>query len=195
VYPEQEANFIKAKNIVDMAITFTAMVRVFEAGSKTKIAERLETVFCELCNVPDQASFDDLHSRFCNWFVGNVKTAPKKLKNKTLKASQPASYGHAAKVFDISVKVYVHYCHLPSCEAAMRLLPLLHGAIDTPIMENLKSKYPSKIIKSDTIESVGKSEYESLQKLVAKHISEEFNSAIFPAQYDDIMWYRLNRRV
>jgi hypothetical protein len=111
------------------------------------------------------------------------------------KESHPASYGHAAKVFDVAVKVYVHYCHLPSCETAVTLLPLLHGAVDTPIMKNLKSRYPASGVKSETIESVGESEYALLQGLVEKHIQEEFKSGIFPAQYDDIMWHRLNRLV
>ena len=55
--------------------------------------------------------------------VANLKTAAKTLKNKKVKASQRASCGHAAKVFDIAVKVYVHYCHFPSCELAARIRP------------------------------------------------------------------------
>ena len=114
--------------------------------------------------------------------------------NKKIKKSQSASYGHAAKVFDIAGKVYVYYCHLPGCESAAKLLPVLHGAVDTLIMKNLKKEYPKENIKAETIEAVSKSEYFALQKLVAKHIEDEFKSLILPVQYDDIMWHRLNRR-
>ena len=190
-----EADSIRAKNVVDMAVTFTAMIRVFEKDSKQKIVDRLEKSLAKLDGVSSEKEFNGVHSEFCEWFVKNIATASKTLKNKKEKKSQPASYGHAAKVFDIAVKVYVHYCHLPNCETAVILLPLLHGAVDTPIMKNLKSKYPNTGIKSETIESVGKSEYDALQRLVAKHIQEEFKSDIFPVQYDDIMWHRLNRQV
>ncbi len=193
--PKEEADSVKAKNVVDMAVTFTAMIRVFEEASKLKIVDRLEQSFGQLSGISSKDQFEAVHSEFCEWFVGNISTASKTLKNKVEKKSKPASYGHAAKVFDIAVKVYVHYCHLPSCEAAVVLLPFLHGAVDTPIMKNLKSKYPDAGVKSETIESVGKSEYVALQSLVSKHIQEEFKSEIFPAQYDDIMWHRLNRRV
>lgn len=193
--PNHEADSIKAKNVVDMAVTFTAMIRVFEKGSKQKIVERLEQSFDKLVGVSSDKEFEAVHSEFCEWFVKNIATASKTLKNKKEKKSQSASYGHAAKVFDIAVKVYVYYCHLPNCKTAVALLPLLHGAVDTPIMKNLKSRYPTSGVKSETIESVGKSEYAVLQGLVAKHIQEEFKSEIFPAQYDDIMWHRLNRRV
>jgi len=115
------------------------------------------------------------------------------LRNGTEKPSRPATYGHAAKVFDIAVKVYVHYCNLPGPEAAAVLLPFLHGAIDNPIMSFLKSKYPLARIKASTIEALEMPEYKILQDLITKHIQEEFQSKIFPAQYDDIMWHRLNR--
>jgi hypothetical protein len=195
VNPQNEAISIKAKNVIDMAVTFTAMIRVFEEGSKQKIAERLEESFRKLAEVADKEAFERVHSEFCEWFGKNVVTAKRVLRNKKEKHSQPVSYGHAAKVFDIAVKVYVYYCHLPSCDAAEKLLPLLHGAVDTPIMKNLKSMYPDSSAKSETIESVGKSEYAALQGLVAKHIDEKFEKKIYPAQYDDIMWHRLNRRV
>lgn len=91
-------------------------------------------------------------------------------------------------------KVYFYYCHLPDCESATKLLPVLHAAVDTVMMKNLKRKYPNNNIKAETVEAVAKPEYIALQKLVARHIEDEFNNLIFPVQYDDIMWRRLNRR-
>ncbi len=190
-----EISVIKFKNVIDMAITFTAMNRIFEKGTKKKIVQRLENSFSKFMIFDGKDSFESIHLEFCEWFTKNVSTAEKKLKNKKNKKSQAASYGHAAKVFDIAVKVYVYYCHLPSCDLAAKLLPVLHGAVDTPILTNLKKKYPSANIKAETIEALGKSEYDALQKLVAKHIEDDFQNAIHPVQYDDIMWHRLNRLV
>lgn len=71
---------------------------------------------------------------------------------------------------------------------------MLHAAVDTSMMKNLKEKYPRENFKAATIESVGKSEYVALQKLVTKHIKDKFKDLILPVHYDDIMWHRLNRR-
>ena len=151
-----------------MAITFSAMNRVFEAESKYKIEEKLEHSFNQL------SGFDD--------------------KNQKIKESQAASYGQAAKVFNVALKVYVYYCNLPDFESATNLLPMLHAAVDTLMMRNIRKDYPNEKIKAKTIEGVSKSEYVALRKLVAKNIEDEFDNQIIPVQYDDIMWYRLNRR-
>jgi len=185
---------IKTKNVIDMSITFSAMNRVFEKGTKHKIADKLEISLGLLTTIDSKAAFDEIQSEFCEWFIKNVSTAEKVLKNKKIKQSQSASYGQAAKVFNVAGKVYFYYCHLPDCESATKLLPVLHAAVDTVMMKNLKRKYPNNNIKAETVEGVTKLEYVALQKLVARHIEDEFNSLIFPVQYDDIMWRRLNRR-
>lgn len=192
--PRAEASDIKLKNVIDMAITFTAMNRVFEKGSKKRISEQLEKSLGSLTSVQNKDSFEKVHSEFCNWFTEQISTAEKELKNKKTKNSRRASYGHAAKVFDIAAKVYVYYCHLPSCDSATQLMPFLHGAVDTPILRNLKATYPASNITAETIEAVGETEYGALQKLVAQHVQDEFRKLILPVQYDDIMWHRLNRR-
>jgi hypothetical protein len=72
-------------------------------------------------------------------------------------------------------------------------MPLLHAGIDTKMMKALKEDYPEANIQAETIEAVSKSDYVSLQNLVVKHIEDKFQNQIMPVQYDDIMWYRLNR--
>jgi len=181
--PKEEARLFKGKNIIDMALTFTTMLRLFESDSKQKIAEQLENSLSQLPSISSKEQFEKLHADFCSWFVANIKTAKKR---------ESASYGHAAKVFDVVAKVYVYYCRLPSCEAAAVLLPFLHGAIDTPIMKNL-TKYLDLNTNLETIGSVGETEYHTLQSFILKHIQEYFESQILPAQYDDIMWYHFNR--
>jgi len=191
----EEAASTKNKNVIDMAITFSAMHRLFKKGSKQKIAAKLECSFGMLASCDDKTSFEKIHSEFCDWFIKNVSTAEKKMKNKKTKASQAASYGQAAKVFDVAAKVYVYYCHFPCFKPFEKLLPMLHAAVDTLMMKNLKKKYPDEKIKAETIEAVDKYGYYTLQKLVTKHIKDEYADSILPVHYDDIMWHQLNRKV
>ena len=170
------------------------MNRLFEHGSKQKIAGKLEGSFGLLAGIDEKTDFEIIHAEFCEWFVQNVFTAEKVLKNKKIKKSRAASYGQAAKVFDVALKVYVYYCNLPDYESAAKLLPMLHSAVDTLMMENLIKRYPKENIKTETIEAVGKSDYIVLQKMVKQHIEDEFDKNILPVHYDDIVWYRLNRR-
>ena len=190
---ENEASSIKNKNVIDMAITFSAMNRVFTAGSKQKIAGKLEDSFALLANCDGKKDFEKIHSEFCEWFVKNISTSKKVLKDSEIKTSRAASYGQAAKVFDVALKVYVYYCNLPDFESATNLLPMLHAAVDTLMMRKLKEDYPNEKIKAQTIKGVSKSEYIALQKLVGKNIEEKFNNEIEPVHYDDIVWYWLNR--
>ncbi len=188
---QQEVAETKRKNIIDMALTFTAMIRVFAEGSKERIATKLDKLCVNLASVESAEEYEDLHRGFCDWFVDEIKTAGKKLKNGRHKAGGPASYGHAAKILDIVMKVYVYYCEQPT--AVRRLLPLMHGAVDTQIMQHLKATFRDSGIIAKTIEQIDKATYAKLQKLVAKDIDESSNQDIYPVQYDDVMFYRLNR--
>ena len=179
----------KEKNVIDMAVSFTAMMRLFEKGSADKIKDKLNDTIKNLGNINANSDFDHLHDLFCQWFVKNIKTAKK---------SERASYGHAAKVFDIALKVYVYYCNLPTLEKAQQLLPMLNGAVDRPILkhiiENQNYKcFPKSSLASLTIAMIDKDTYHLLQKLIIDDISRSFNNKILPVQYDDIMWRHLNR--
>jgi hypothetical protein len=189
-----EVNSVRKKNIIDIALSFSAMNRLFEQGTKKRIAGQLECSFVLLTGVEGKQDFEKIHSSFCQWFVQNVITAEKVLKNKKIKKSRAASYGQAAKVFDVALKVYVYYCNLPDYESAAKLIPLLHSAVDTQMMKNLQRKYPNANMKAKTIEGVGREDYAVLQNMVKQHIEDEFDKAILPVHYDDIMWHRLNRR-
>jgi hypothetical protein len=190
---EQEIENIKNKNIIDMAITFTAMMRVFQKGSKSKITSKIEEIFSKFDRITEGKQYQDIHDSFCGWFTEHIFTAEKTFKNKRgTKPSKNTSYGQAAKIFDIVVKVYVYYCRLPSPEVAERLLPFLNGAVDTPIMKHLKSKFKEPPISATTIEEVDKKTYKMLQSFITIDIRENRNN-IHPVQYDDIKWYELNR--
>jgi hypothetical protein len=115
------------------------------------------------------------------------------------KTEEPPSYGHAAKVLDLVLKVYVYYCNMPSPAKAESLIPRLNGAIDTQILRHLFKKLEDIFGKSCpphylwTIKMIDKENYELLQKVIRQDIRDSFDDNISPVQYEDIMWRRLNR--
>jgi hypothetical protein len=159
------------------------MLRVFEKGSNAKIIPTLREFFDRLDNIKDKAAYDNAHAGFCEWFAANIKTAEKKLRGGGIKPSVACSYGHGAKVLDIAAKVYVYYCGQPSAEIAQILVPMLHCALDTPMMTMIDAA-------SGTIQEVDREGYERLQTCV---ISKVTGQGIDPVQYDDVMWRRLQR--
>lgn len=181
----------KRKNIIEMALGFTAMIRIFSKGSKPRIEAKLEEFFSRLAEVRTRADYQARHRSFCEWFTRKIRTAEKRLKNGKVQPSQPSSYGQAAKVLDIAIKVYVYYCAQPTVQTAQRILPFLNGAVDTPIMKYLrKSKCTTATIRATTIKEVDETEYQALQALV---LAESCARKMHPVQYDDLMWRQLNR--
>ena len=190
----QIAHSIKIKNIIDIGVSFSAMTRLFEQGSNRKITEKLEAATGLLDSIECTTDFELMHMDFCDWFINNICTAPRAKNNNQQKASQRASYGQAAKVLNVALKVFVYYCNLPENNIADHLLPMLHCTVDTPMMELLKMKYPQEGFNAVTIGSVHKPDYFLLQRMVMKHIQDDFDNTILPVHYDDIIWYQLNRR-
>lgn len=120
---------IKLRNIVDMGLTFSAMIRLFEKGSKDKLREK---ILVEVRNVFKAKSEDDyvnIHSGFCDLGVKNISLAKK--------ATAP-SFGQIAKTFDVVMKVIIYYSHLPNCEKFRNIARWLHAAVDTRMMAMLK---------------------------------------------------------
>ena len=192
-YNSSIASEIKKKNIIDMGLTFTAMIRLFRKGSKSKIADKLYDEFKILQKIQNNNDFQEFHKKFCVWFLRNIKTAQKKRNNKIIKKSGYALYGHAAKLLDVSLKVYVYYSNLPDKNTAKILVPFLNTAIDNPILKHLKKSFPNEDISSKTVEQINESTYKKLQKIIKSDIKKKYNG-ILPTQYDDIMWNSLNRK-
>lgn len=135
---ETDAHEARRKNVIDMGLTFSAMIRVFSSGSKEKIITMLSKTLNELPSIETKSDYSKLHEMFCESFSKEISTAFKVLKNGEKKNSRPASFGQAAKVLDIVAKVYVHYSNLPSMDVANKVKPFLNGPIDNPIMDYLK---------------------------------------------------------
>jgi len=183
----------KHKSIIEMSLTISAMIRLFEKGSKQKMVSELFDEFYNLEKIENKADFELFHKRFCDWFTCNIKTAQRRRNNRIVKESHYAYYGHAAKVLDVSLKVVVYYSGLPNKIDAERILPLLNCPIDTPLLNYLKETFPSESISATTIEKIDRDTYVRLQELIRIDIRRRFNNELLPTQYDDIMWYELNR--
>jgi len=173
----------KTKNIIDMAIGFSAMTRVFEKKSTEKIVNKFESTLPQITSLQNDRAFQNLHDDFCQWFTQNIKTAKK---------SSPASYGQGAKVLDVALKVYVYYCRLPDPKTAEQTAKWLHAAIDTEMLKHLK-KYDKGIPDSEA-KVVDKDTYGTLQELVRRDIKRRFKDSILPVQWDDIVWRELNNK-
>jgi hypothetical protein len=184
------ANQAKKKNIIDMALEVTAMTPLFQERSADLIKEKLADLFETLDRINSDHDFSKMHRDFCQWFVKTIRLAT---------TEEPPSYGHAAKVLDLTLKVYVYYCNMPSATKAESLIPRLNGTIDTPILRLLFKKLEDIYGKSSpphylwTIKMIDKDNYDLLQKVIRQDIKDSFDDNILPVQYDDIMWRRLNR--
>jgi hypothetical protein len=179
----------KKQNIIDMAVGFTGLMRLFQEGSADLIKEKLKELFEGLDRISSDQDFSKMHRGFCQWFVKTIRLA---------KTEEPPSYGHAAKVLDLALKVYVYYCNMPSPAKAESLVPRLNGTIGTRILRHLFKKLEDIYGKSYSahlwaIKMINKEDYDLLQKVIRQDIRDSFDDTISPVQYDDVMWRRLNR--
>ena len=184
------AKQVKKHKIIDIAIGVSAITPLFQERSSKLIKQRLADLFEGLDRISSNQDFSKMHRDFCQWFVKTIRLA---------KIEEPPSYGHAAKVLDLALKVYVYYFNMPSPAKAESLIPRLNGAIDTPILRYLFKRLEDFYGKSYpphylwTIKMINKEDYDFLQKVIRQDIKDSFDDSISPVQYDDIMWRRLNR--
>lgn len=191
---KEKAKKAKIQNIVEMALSFSGMGRVFEKESTKEILMRLGNCIEEFFNVKTKEEYHKKHREFCKWFTNNIKTAERKKEGRIIKESQYASWGHASKVIDIFLKVCIYYCNLPSSEVSSKIIPWLNGAVDTKILKYLKKQYNSTIISKDsTIKDIDKEKYDELQKMISIDIKNFFEGEISSVQWDDIRFREFNR--
>ncbi len=178
---------IKTKNIIDMGMTFSAMGRVFEKGSTKEIKDNLQGLLLgDFSDLNTKDGYKEIHETFCEWLTNNIKTARGDTRN--------ASWGHAAKVIDVVLKVCIYYCELPSKEESRKILPELNGAIDTSILGYLKKEYNNqKISKITSLKEINREKYEILQEMIRKDIKQNHDGDIYPVQWDDKKWREYNR--
>lgn len=193
---KDKTNICKLKNIIEMALISTAMLRVFEKRAKEKIInelnffEEIEKFF----KIKEKEEFDKLHSELCNKFSKIIKSYNKK-KNKNGKQLIDTSFGQAAKVVDIVLKVCIYYCEIPGKNKSKIIAKLLNSPIDTPILEYIKNKYKKEEnINAKSINEIEEETYKKIQKLIRHEIKREYYGIILPVQWDDMKWRELQNK-
>jgi len=187
--PLELAEQAKKRNIIDMAVGFAGMMPLFQEGSADLIKKKLTETFEGLERIGSDEEFNKMHKAFCRWFVKTIRLA---------KTEEPSSYGHAAKVLDLALKVYIYHCKMPSPAKAESLTPRLNGVIDTPILRHLFKRLediygnPPPPHYLWTVKMINEQDYDLLQKALRKEIRDSFDDRISPVQYDDVMGPRLN---
>jgi len=188
------ADEAKLHNIVDMALIFSAMIRLLQKGSKKQLKTMTLSILDDVFKAETEIQFNDAHEAFCDWGVNNIILAEKRRNGRIKKESAPVSYGQIAKIFDVILAVVVYYSHLPDYDTSLVISEWLHAAVDTKMMKHLKSAYPNDIRPwPTTIEQVKHNEYLAIQEVVNKFIDEKHGGTITPTQFDDIYWEALNR--
>lgn len=178
---KEKAQEAKIKNIVGIATAYPSMARVFKGGSMEKIKPRVEEFLRKLKDMCTEEEYHKQHEEFCRWFTRTIRQA---------KTQRSASWGQAAKILDVGLKVCVYYCSLPSERVVERVLPWLNPAIDTPLLKDLKRRYG--FSGASTLAEIDREKYEELQKIIRTDIERSFNGKVYPVQYDDIKWRELN---
>ena len=185
---------IRLHNIIDMGLTFSAMIRLFNKGSKETLRKKMLDKARNIFETKSEEHFINIHSNFCDWGIKNISLAEKKRDGRIIKNATPASYGQIAKTFDVVLKVAVYYSHLPSCEKSQEISGWLNAAVDTKMMAMLRKEYPNDVHPwPTTVEQVDSTTYMTIQRIVRKFISDKHKGSIMPVQFDDIYWRELNR--
>jgi hypothetical protein len=180
----ESAEKTNEENIIRMAIGHTAMMPLFEEHSVDLILEKLTYLISCLDQISTDQEFTQMHGGFCRWFVRAVKLR---------RSGERPSYGQAAKVLDLALKVYVFYCKMPNRAKAESLIPRLNGVINTPMLRHLFKRlaivygrpFPPHYLW--TINMIDEENYLLLQKLIRQVIRDSFESRIWPVQHDDVM--------
>jgi hypothetical protein len=170
-----EIEIARTRNIIEMAWDFSGMRRVFEKGAGPSVCKILEEIVMEISETPFR--FD--HKTNCQRIRESVKTTDGKT----------PSFGQAAKVLDIAMKVIIGYCRLPNEMNAPLIEAGLYGAIDTPILHYLKRKYGvAKGVFS--LSQIDQALYYEIQSYL---VNEAKSKGCLPIAYDDWKWRNLSR--
>lgn len=176
-------------NIVDMGLTFSAMMRLFDEGSKVTLHNEMITHIKKIFQAKSDKEFRNIHNVFCEWGTQNIFQAKTNKGEKLL-----ASHGQIAKTFDVVLKVTIYYCQLPDIQKAQKITEWLNAAVDTKMMAFLKRIYCDETKGwPKTVKKVTKSTYMSIQRVVERFIKDHYNNKIRPVHFDDIYWKELNR--
>lgn len=184
---------IKLHTAVDIGLTFSAMMRLFEGKSKDTLHKEIYSELQSFFNAKTPSDFKGIHSKFCEQVMSKIRLAKKE---------GNASYGQIAKTLDVVLKVVIYYSHLPNCTEAKRLSKLLNVAMDRKMMDYLRRKYlndkecqswPKKV---DDVRE--KKTYDQVQEAVSRYAKEYAKDMhlgeLLPSQVEDILWAKVNKK-
>jgi hypothetical protein len=198
VYSPEDVRF---RNIIEMGLDFSSMMRLFKEDSETELLERIvEDYGPRIFKAQSKEEFDEIHKEFCKWGTRNIVLAQKKLRNGRIIKEGPATYGQIAKTFNVALKVVVYYCHLPDHQRSAEIVQWLHAGVDTRMMamlkKRLKGKHPEYFGDwPETVKDVNsEKKYLELQDVVRIFIREKHDGKLrLPVQFDDVYWYRIKQ--
>jgi len=181
----QDVQEVRLRCLIDLGLTFSAMLRLYEKGAKERIYDKVLSEMPALLQSETEEHFQMVHSSICEWGTNSV------LSNG---GSGYASYGQIAKTLDVILKVVIDYGHMPDCSKAKQMSPWLNSAVDNEMMKMLKREYPDAIKPwPRNIRQVNKERYVAIQSLVRRFNIEKHNNQLTPVQFDDIYWWCLNK--
>lgn len=185
---------IKRHNIIHAGLEFSGMIRLLKENNKPILYRKfVETINC-FFQMENKNSFDELHSKLCEWGTKNIWLAENKKHNKP---ERLISYGQIAKTLNVVLKVAIHYSQLPDEQKANSIRPWLHAAVDTEMMKMLKSKYKQEMTNSwpKSNEDVCRDQYFQIQNFVRDFIAQNHSvEQINAVDFDDIYWNLLNKK-
>jgi hypothetical protein len=185
---------IKLHTAVDIGLTFSAMMRLFEGKSKDTLHKEIYSELqSNFFNAKTPSDFKEIHSKFCKRVMSKISLAKKE---------GNASYGQIAKTLDVVLKVVIYYSHLPNCTEAKRLSKLLNVAMDRKMMNYLRRKYlddKERQAWPKKVEDVREEKtYDQVQEAVSRYRKEyakdKHLGELLPSQLEDILWARVNEK-
>ncbi len=189
---KKRAQEVKIQNIIDMAVGFSAMGRSFAKGSLPVIREKLYLDIERFLIADSVEEFEEWHETFCQWFTATIRTS----------GAEPTatSWGQAAKVLDVVLKVCIHYSKLPTPREANRMKRWLHAPLDGPMLRHIQQELASEAVERSVlpenvvrIKDIQKEQYIFIQKWLRKMVESRYLQKVNRIMYDDLMWRELNR--
>jgi len=164
----------KIKNIINISLIISNMLRNFKAGSNELILPKLFDTIYEMFEMERKEDYIKIHDEFCKWAIKNIVPNEKQAVNSI-------SWGQAAKIIDIATKFVFYYSNLPEQEYAKKVIRWLNSPIDTVMLKILRINW----IK---LTDIDKDKYEQCQKKILEFIEDFFNNKLYPIEFDDLIW-------
>lgn len=168
------------------------MMRVFKKDSKSGIETKAGLFVENLAGVESIEDFKKLHRGFCEEFTTEFKTAKYGRADGQSCNTDVPSYGQAAKVLDVVLKVYVVYSKLPNLKKSNQLKKYLYCPIDTIELQKLRPILKTKNMNVKAISQIDKKKYCAIQKIVRAELQSCEFEAKHPVDFDDQVFYLRN---